>query len=655
MSQSWYRTKAGATLLLACLLGSSKFALALPFAYVANQASNNVSAYAIDAATGALTAVTGSPFSAGSQPVSVSVTPNGAFAYVVNLSSANVSAYSINASTGALTPVAGSPFPAALAPGYAAVTPNGAYLYVSNSGSDSISAYRIDAGTGALAPVAGSPFAAAFDPFGVAVTPNGSFLYATNSFGNVSGYSINPATGALAPVAGSPFSGGSFPLSVAVSPNGAFAYVADTASVLAYAIGGAGALTPVAGSPFTAGSFPKSVVVTPNGGFAYVTNSLSSNVSGFSINSATGALTPLAGSPFAAGAGAESVAVTANGAFAYVANVTANGISAYRIDAGTGALTVLAGSPFAVGTNPKFIVTTNTVTADLALAKTGPATVVAGDTISYTVTVTNNGVSDAQNVLLTDPLPVGTTFVSLLQSTGPAFSSTTPAVGGTGTVTSSITTLAAGASASFTLLVLADIATPGETVIANTASVASATGDPIPANNSATVNTTVSPGPADLSIVKIAAVSEAFVGTPVTYTLNISNAGPAPATNVVVTDVLPPGTGFGSATPSQGACGGTTTLTCALGTIASGGFASINMTVFLPGAVGMVTNSASVSAANPDPVPGNNVDAVSVSVVPRPAIPAVTSLGLTLLALLLGLIGAAERRMSQRRGAMPRR
>ncbi len=86
------------------------------FAYVANRNSANVSAYTINATTGALAPVAGSPFAAGTNPVGVAVDPTGKFAYVGNYSSNNVSAYTINATTGALTPVPGSPFAAGNGP-----------------------------------------------------------------------------------------------------------------------------------------------------------------------------------------------------------------------------------------------------------------------------------------------------------------------------------------------------------------------------------------------------------------------------------------------------------------------------------------------------------------------------------------------------------
>jgi 6-phosphogluconolactonase len=85
------------------------------FAYLANAGASNVSAYKIRR-SGALTAVAGSPFGAGTDPTGVAVDPTGKFAYVTNYDSESVSAYTINATSGALTAVAGSPFGTGSAP-----------------------------------------------------------------------------------------------------------------------------------------------------------------------------------------------------------------------------------------------------------------------------------------------------------------------------------------------------------------------------------------------------------------------------------------------------------------------------------------------------------------------------------------------------------
>ena len=90
------------------------------FVYLANGVGN-VLGYMIDPSTGALTAVAGSPFPAGSA-VSVAVDPSGTFVYVPNGES-GVSGYTIEPSTGALTVMANSPFTAGLGPLSVTITP----------------------------------------------------------------------------------------------------------------------------------------------------------------------------------------------------------------------------------------------------------------------------------------------------------------------------------------------------------------------------------------------------------------------------------------------------------------------------------------------------------------------------------------------------
>jgi DNA-binding beta-propeller fold protein YncE len=75
------------------------------FLYVTNFADGTVSVFAIDPATGELTAISGSPFGAGAGAVSVAIDPAGTFAYVANETAATISAFSISSATGTLTPV----------------------------------------------------------------------------------------------------------------------------------------------------------------------------------------------------------------------------------------------------------------------------------------------------------------------------------------------------------------------------------------------------------------------------------------------------------------------------------------------------------------------------------------------------------------------
>jgi uncharacterized repeat protein (TIGR01451 family) len=143
--------------------------------------------------------------------------------------------------------------------------------------------------------------------------------------------------------------------------------------------------------------------------------------------------------------------------------------------------------------------------------------------------------------------------------------------------------------------------------------------------------------PADLSITKNAS-GPFFASNPATYIITVTNNGPNTANAVVVTDTIPTNTTFVSATPTQGTCTGTTTVTCTLGAIANGGSAMITLKV-TPSTEGPLSNTASVSAApQPDPTPANDSSAAVVTVLPAVAIPAIITLMLALLGALLAAI-----------------
>jgi uncharacterized repeat protein (TIGR01451 family) len=123
-------------------------------------------------------------------------------------------------------------------------------------------------------------------------------------------------------------------------------------------------------------------------------------------------------------------------------------------------------------------------TADLQLSMSAAKSSVKGNTyLTYTLTVTNAGPATANGVVVTDPVPSGTTFVSASASKGGL---TTPAVGGTGTVTWSVGNMLNGDRATAQLQVT--VVVKGKDTITNTATVTSATSDPNTANNTATVN-----------------------------------------------------------------------------------------------------------------------------------------------------------------------
>ena len=215
------------------------------FAYVANQASNDVSIHAINAGTGALTWTGSVP--AGVDPSSVAVDPSGRFAYVAN-------------------------------------------SYVSNPGSGSISAYSIDCRYGSPDYPVGAAITSGPNPTCITVDPSARFVYVTHANG-VGSYVISAATGAL--INASAASAGTDPRSITVEPTGRFAYVANGGgNVSAFTINATtGTLTSFA--TVTAGDQPRSITVDPSGKFAFVANFGSSNVSVYAINAASGALTEI--------------------------------------------------------------------------------------------------------------------------------------------------------------------------------------------------------------------------------------------------------------------------------------------------------------------------------------------------------------------------
>jgi uncharacterized repeat protein (TIGR01451 family) len=157
----------------------------------------------------------------------------------------------------------------------------------------------------------------------------------------------------------------------------------------------------------------------------------------------------------------------------------------------TATVTAPGGVIDAGGNNSATDTDTLTPAADLLVTKIdSPDPVVVGTNLTYTITVTNNGSSDAQNMSLSDTLPPSTTFVSFTVPGGWTRTDAVP-VGGTGTVTATAPTLAAGASAVFTLVVNVNLGTPHNTVLTNSATATTTTTDPNLVNNTGTTTTTV--------------------------------------------------------------------------------------------------------------------------------------------------------------------
>jgi uncharacterized repeat protein (TIGR01451 family) len=251
--------------------------------------------------------------------------------------------------------------------------------------------------------------------------------------------------------------------------------------------------------------------------------------------------------------------------------------------------------------------------ADLAVTKTGPATVSPGAPVTYTVTVTNNGPSSAAGVVLTDTPGSGLLGASAPGCVGSPLSCT-------------IGALAVGASASFTVSATASAALADGTNVINTATVTSGTPDLDAANNTVTITTPVTAATttADLAVTKTGPAT-ATPGAPLTYTLTVTNNGPSAASGVTLTDT--PGAGILGA--AAAGCSGSP-LVCPIGTLAAGATATVTVTATADPSVpagSVLTNAASVTAATPDPVSGNNNASVSTTVGAASADVAVTKTG----------------------------
>ncbi|NUT31600.1 MAG: DUF11 domain-containing protein, partial [Hamadaea sp.] len=246
--------------------------------------------------------------------------------------------------------------------------------------------------------------------------------------------------------------------------------------------------------------------------------------------------------------------------------------------------------------------------ADLSLDKSGPASVVAGTQMQYTITVHNGGPSVARDVVVADTLPAGVSFVSVTPSVGTCTNGQPTARD----VRCGLGNLAAGASATITIVAfVAPEAVPG-TILFNEAIVSSATADPDNDDVRDSVSTVVQAS-ADLSVTKVDSPDPVLAGKQLTYTITVSNAGPSTAQNVTVTDTLPAGTSYVSGVDGNGATVCTLVqsdkVVCALGALDPGKTKTVYLTVLVAPSVPdgtVLTNTVTVSSPTPDPNPGNN-------------------------------------------------
>jgi uncharacterized repeat protein (TIGR01451 family) len=292
--------------------------------------------------------------------------------------------------------------------------------------------------------------------------------------------------------------------------------------------------------------------------------------------------------------GASSLLNTNTGSLTYTPNVNYTGADSFTFRVNNG-LTNSAVATVAISVLPA---------ADVAIIKTGPVTGVAGSNLTYSIVATNSGPATATNVVVSDQLPAGFTFVSALPATAAVSNNV---------VSWPAFNLAQSARSNFTVTAVSAEGGNFTNIACSTAS----TLDPNTNNNNGTftnseVITAISPL-ADVAVFKTGNTNVQAGGT-VTYTITATNAGPSTATNLVVRDTLPASVAFQAASGGYSLSNNVVTWTTA--TLAKGATATFTVAVTAPGS-GTFVNVASGSSGTPDPNPTNNTSApVTTAVVP---------------------------------------
>jgi DNA-binding beta-propeller fold protein YncE len=325
--------------------------------FVANQDSNDLSVFSVDAVTGARTTVTGSPFATGERPFHLAITPDGKFLYACHYGTEDLRGFRV-ADTGKLTPV-----PAATVaiphPEMLVMAGGGRALYA--YGIDGLLyGFTVDGTTGALNAVTGSPFAGVSMIQGLAADPKGRYLAVTmrtdsagagllRLYAIEAGGTLHQLTEVTAPgnfAADSP--------ALTFDPGGDFIYGEITVSgggdrVFGFAVPApGGAFTPIPGTPWLGVS--EGAIFTFHPGRPLLYHAGTSELRVFT-RAANGSLTEVSGSPVIAFNNDTGASVSSVGTFLYVLFQSENEITVSRI-AESGLPVPFPGSPWKVGTNP---------------------------------------------------------------------------------------------------------------------------------------------------------------------------------------------------------------------------------------------------------------------------------------------------------------
>jgi len=243
-----------------------------------------------------------------------------------------------------------------------------------------------------------------------------------------------------------------------------------------------------------------------------------------------------------------------------------------------------------------------TALADLALTKEdSPDTVIAGETLTYTLEVTNNGPSTAVNVLIEDIVPAGTSIVSV----SPA-GSCNAGVPGDSTQPTTCTFDSLGVGDMGTMIIVVTVLPDTLGILHNDAQVSSATFDNNNANDLASTDTVVD-SEADLVVTKTDSPDPVLAGAPLAYTIDVTNNGPSTSLDVMLSDTLPAAVSFDNANATNGGPCNFVVLDvveCELGDLAPGETVTVFINVTVDPAVPdgtTITNNVVVASSTTDP------------------------------------------------------
>ena len=232
----------------------------------------------------------------------------------------------------------------------------------------------------------------------------------------------------------------------------------------------------------------------------------------------------------------------------------------------------------------------------------GNASYTPGTTVQYTAVVTNNGPNDAGNVNLLINAPVNTS-ISNWTCAGVAC----PAASGTGNINQTAAMLTNGDTLTYTVDVAVASSLTG--ALALTATVSNLNVDPIAANDSATDSNTQA-SLVNLTVTNDDGSASYTPGTIVQYTLTVTNNGPSDSADVSVTNTAPAGTSISTWSCAGASCpaaGGIGDINENVVPMADGDVVIYTIDVSVPSSYsGNLDNTATASAAETDPVPGDN-------------------------------------------------